>query len=64
MEYLDDSLLIGETARICLNNVTDIVNLLRSLGFTIHPDNSVLRLHNRFIEIMIIAPHYCRAIKI
>ena len=41
VKYLDDSLLIGETARICLNNVTDTVNLLRSLGFTIHPDKSV-----------------------
>ena len=40
VEYLDDSLLIGETARICLNNVTDTVNLLRSLGFTIHPGES------------------------
>ena len=41
VKYLDDSLLIEETARICLNNVTDTVNLLRSLGFTIHPDKSV-----------------------
>ena len=40
VEYLDDSLLIEETARIYLNNVTDTVNLLRSLGFTIHPDES------------------------
>ena len=39
--YLDDSLLIGETARICLNNVTDTVNFLRSLGLTIHSDKSV-----------------------
>ena len=37
VKYLDDSLLIGETARIWLNNVTDTVNLLRSLGFTIDP---------------------------
>ena len=41
VKYLDDSLLIGETARICLNNVTDTVNLLRSLDFNIHPDKSV-----------------------
>ena len=41
VKYLDDSLLIGETARICLNNVTDTVDLLRSLGFTIHPGKSV-----------------------
>ena len=38
---LDDSLLIGETVRICLNNVTDTVNLLRSLCFNIHSDKSV-----------------------
>ena len=41
VKYLDDSILIGETARICLNNVTDTVNLLRSLDFTIHTDKSV-----------------------
>ena len=38
--YLDSSLLIGETARICLS-VTDTVNFLRSLGLTVHPDKSV-----------------------
>ena len=38
VKYLDDSLLIEETARISLNNVTDTVNLLRGLGFTIQPD--------------------------
>ena len=41
VKYLDHSLLIEETARICLNNVTDTVNLLRSLDFNIHSDKSV-----------------------
>ena len=41
VKYLNHSLLIGETARICLNNATDTVDLLRSLGFTIHPGKSV-----------------------
>ena len=36
VKYLDDSFLVGETSRICFNNVTDTANLLRSLGFTIH----------------------------
>ena len=41
VKYLDDSFLIGESTRTCLNNITDIVNLLRSLGFTIRFDKSV-----------------------
>ena len=40
VKYLDDSFLIGETTRICLNNITGTINLLRSIGFTIHPDKS------------------------
>lgn len=40
-KYLDNSLLIEETAVICLNNIIDTFNLLRSLGFTIHPGKSV-----------------------
>ena len=32
---------MGETAKICLDNVTDTVKLLRRLGFTIHPGKSV-----------------------
>ena len=42
VKYLDDSLFIGETTIICLNNVIDTVNLLKSLGFTIHPNKSDL----------------------
>ena len=42
VKYLDDSLLLGETSNICLVNVRATVNLLRDLGFTIHPGKSVL----------------------
>ena len=40
-KYLDNSLLIGETVVICLNNVIDAFNLLRILGFTIHSGKSI-----------------------
>ena len=42
VKYIDDSLLLGETFEICLNNIRDTVPLLRELGFTIHPEKSVL----------------------
>ena len=42
IKYIDDSLLLGETFEICLNNIRDTVALLRVLGFTIHPEKSVL----------------------
>ena len=47
-KYLDDSFLIGETEIICLNNIIDTVNLLRSLDFTIHPNKTVLVLIKKF----------------
>ena len=42
VKYIDDSLLLGETFEICLNNIRATVALLRELGFTIHPEKSVL----------------------
>ena len=42
VKYLDDSLLIGESVIACLDNVIDTIKLLRNLGFTIHPEKSVL----------------------
>jgi len=41
--YLDDSLLIGMTKEECEKNILDTVNLLDSLGFTIHTEKSVLQ---------------------
>ena len=40
--FLDDSLLLAETRVSCTQNIADTVTLLRSLGFIIHPDKSVL----------------------
>ena len=42
VKYIDDSLLLGETFEICLNNIRATVALLRELGSTIHPEKSVL----------------------
>ena len=39
---IDDSLLLGETFEICWKNFWATVALLRELGFTIHPEKSVL----------------------
>ena len=41
--YVDDSYLQGETFEECLQNITETVKLLQSLGFTIHPEKSVLK---------------------
>ena len=40
--YLDDSFLMAATFSECVNNVKTSVTLLKSLGFVIHPDKSVL----------------------
>ena len=40
--YLDDSFLKAATFSECANNVKASVTLLKSLGFVIHPDKSVL----------------------
>ena len=40
--FLDDSLLLAETRVLCTQNIVDTVTQLRSLGFIIHPDKSVL----------------------
>ena len=40
--YVDDSYLQGDTYDDCINNILDTLNLLRELGFVIHPDKSVL----------------------
>jgi len=40
--YVDDSYLQGSTYNECLQNTCDTVNLLRSLGFTIHAEKSTL----------------------
>ena len=40
--YLDDSLLKGDNYEMCRDNVLTTVHLLQSLGFTIHPDKSIL----------------------
>ena len=41
--YVDDSYLQGETFEECLQNISETVRLLLSLGFTIHPEKSVLK---------------------
>merc|ERR1711893_522425 len=40
--YLDDSALFGQTFQSCEENIQDTMKLLDSLGFTIHPEKSVL----------------------
>ena len=40
--FLDDSLLVSDSETECLSNVSDTVQLFRSLGFIIHPEKSVL----------------------
>lgn len=40
--YLDDSCLLGDTEAECLENVYSTMQLLDNLGFTIHPDKSVI----------------------
>lgn len=40
--YIDDSCLLGDTYQHCLDNVHETVSLLDELGFTVHPDKSVL----------------------
>lgn len=40
--FLDDSLLLAETRLACMQNVIDTVQLLRSVGFIVHPGKSVL----------------------
>ena len=40
--YIDDTCLQGDTYKECMNNVNMTVNLLDKLGFTIHPEKSIL----------------------
>ena len=40
--YIDDSLLISDTAERCSKNVNETINLLCELGFTINYEKSVL----------------------
>ena len=40
--YVDDTFLQGDTFEECLQNIRSTVNLLQTLGFTVHPDKSVL----------------------
>jgi hypothetical protein len=42
MGHIDDSLLLGYHHEACKNNIVDSTNLLKQLGFVIHPDKSVL----------------------
>ena len=41
--FVDDSYLQGDSYESCLKNVNDAKIMLRSLGFTIHPEISVLK---------------------
>ena len=41
--YIDDSYLQAATARACEQNVHYTVSLFTRLGFTVHPDKSVLK---------------------
>ena len=40
--FLDDSLLLAETEQACIENIQATVQLLRSLGFIVHPEKSML----------------------
>ena len=41
--YVDDSFLLGDSYDECLANIRITLQTLRSLGFVIHPDKSILR---------------------
>ncbi len=41
--YVDDTYLQADSKEKCINNINDTITLLRSLGFTIHADKSVLQ---------------------
>ena len=41
--YLDDSLLMGCTQESIIRNTLETLNILEALGFTIHPEKSVLK---------------------
>ena len=41
--YLDDSYLQGISYESCLKNVNDTIIVLQSLGFTIYPEQSLLK---------------------
>ena len=49
LEYLDSSILLGETMEVCYENIKATVNLLQELGFTIHPEKSVLLLTKKYM---------------
>ena len=42
VKYNDDSLLLGETFKVCFKNIRATNSLLQELGFTIHPEKSAL----------------------
>ena len=42
VSYIDDSLLKGDTKEDCEENIFETVQLVDSLGFTVHPEKSVL----------------------
>ena len=41
--HVDNFYLQGESYESCLKNVNDIIIMLRSLGFTIHSENAILK---------------------
>ena len=41
--YLDDTLIIGRTIEECQDAISETIDHFQKLGFTIHPDKSVLR---------------------
>ena len=42
VSYIDDNLLKGDTREDCAENIFETVQLVDSLGFTVHPEKSVL----------------------
>ena len=55
--YVADSYLQGDTYQSCLNNILDTVNLLRELGFIIHPDKSHLTPSQFFFRFITFLKH-------
>ena len=49
VKYIDDCLLLEETFENCFKNIRATVALIRELGFTIHPEKSVLALPQQII---------------
>ena len=42
-QYIDDSFIVADTYNDCIDSLKEVVQVLQSLGFVIHPDKSVFQ---------------------